>query len=221
MTVLSTRLSPPIDPRNLINRVRLVERLEEADGARLTTVFAPAGYGKTSLLAQWYRKLRASSRACAWLTADRDESDTAGFLQHLASACAKAGTGFEPGLDRILRADAFPDAEFLTELIINSLARDDCAMHLFIDDAHALSPGAAQALERLVEFAPAGTAFVIAARALPELPLARFRARGQLLQLGCNDLRFTRDEMRQFANRSSSSSRSAPRAGSRDSSSPH
>nr|WP_298726592.1 LuxR C-terminal-related transcriptional regulator [uncultured Steroidobacter sp.] len=198
MGIIRTRLTPPSEAASLIDRPRLLNRLAEAEHAGLTVVLAPAGYGKTSLLSQWYRTLRSSGRACGWLTADASDNDAVGLLWYIAAALSDAGVSFEPRLDRVLRTDAFASSEFLTHVIIEALQRNGGAVYLFIDDAHVLAPEPIHALGRLIEQAPAGTAFITASRSLPDLHLARARARGQLHEVQAEDLKFTPDETRTF-----------------------
>jgi LuxR family maltose regulon positive regulatory protein len=182
----------------LIERPRLLNRLAEAERSGLTVVLAPAGYGKSSLLSQWYRQLRSSGRACGWLTADASDGDAVGLLMYLAAALSDAGVSLEPRLERILRTDVLASSEFLTNVIIEALERNGGAVYLFIDDAHVLAPEPIHALGRLIEQAPASTCFITASRSLPDLHLARARARGQLHEVQAEDLKFTPDEMRSF-----------------------
>lgn len=198
MGIIRTRLTPPTEPASLIARPRLLKRLDEAEHAGLTVVLAPAGYGKTTLLSQWYRTLLSSGRACGWLTADPSDNDTVGLLTYIAAALSDAGVSLEPRLERILRTDVFPSSEFLTQVIIEALERNDGTVYLFIDDAHLLAPEPIHALGRLIEQAPPSICFITASRSLPDLHLARARARGHLHEVQAEDLKFTPDETRSF-----------------------
>lgn len=198
MGIVRTRLTPPTEPASLIARPRLLKRLDEAEHAGLTVVLAPAGYGKTTLLSQWYRTLASSGRACGWFTADASDADTVSMLTYIAAALSDAGVSLEPRLERILRTDVFPSSEFLTQVIIEALERNGSAVYLFIDDAHLLAPDLIHALGRLIEQAPASTCFITASRSLPDLHLARARARGRLHEVQAEDLKFTPDETRSF-----------------------
>ena len=205
MSIVRTKLGPPIDSESLIDRPRLLNRLEEADRSRLTVVLAPAGYGKSSLLSQWYRMLRMSGRACGWLTVDSSDGDAPGLLMYIAAALFDAGVSFETRLDHILRTDVFASNEFLTNVIIQALERSGGNVYLFIDDTHLLAPEPINTLARLIELAPPTVCFITASRSLPDLHLARARARGQLCEVQAEDLKFTLDEMRSFIERSDSS----------------
>lgn len=205
MGIIRTKLAPPIESDSLIERPRLLNRLEEAERSRLTVVLAPAGYGKSSLLSQWHRTLRTSGRACGWLTIDASDSDTVGLLTYIAAALSDAGISLETRLDHILRTDVFASSEFLTNVIIQALERSTSATYLFIDDTHLLAPEPTHALSRLIEQAPPTACFITASRSLPDLHLARARARGQLHEVQAEDLKFTLDEMRSFIASSDSS----------------
>ncbi|HEY0938516.1 MAG TPA: LuxR C-terminal-related transcriptional regulator [Steroidobacter sp.] len=201
MGIIRTRLTPPTEPATLIERPRLLKRLDEAEHAGLTVVLAPAGYGKTTLLSQWYRTLTSSGRACGWFTADPSDGDTVGMLTYIAAALSDAGVSLEPRLERILRTDVFPSSEFLTRVIIQALERNGGTVYLFIDDAHVLASEPIHALGRLIEQAPPTTCFITASRSLPDLHLARARARGHLHEVQAEDLKFTFDETRHFIER--------------------
>jgi len=203
--IVRTKLGPPIDSNSLIERPRLLKRLEEAERSRLTVVLAPAGYGKSSLLSQWYRMLRSSGRACGWLTVDSSDGDTAGLLMYVAAALFDAGVSFETRLDHILRTDVFASSEHLTNVIIEALERSGRTVYLFIDDTHLLAPESINTLARLIDMAPPTVCFITASRSLPDLHLARARARGQLCEVQAEDLKFTVEEMRNFIERSDSS----------------
>ena len=80
MGIVRTKLAPPIEPGQLVNRPRLLDKILEVERARLTVLFAPAGYGKSSLLSQWHRGLHSPINACGWLTVDGTEGDGIALL---------------------------------------------------------------------------------------------------------------------------------------------
>lgn len=117
MPVLGTKLHPPRPRRRLVQRDRLTDRLRAADGPRLILVAAPAGFGKTTLLAQW---LAAAERRAAWLALDAGDADLGRFLTHLVAAIQTV----EPdvGAEALALLETSPDAA-LVSLINEDAAR--------------------------------------------------------------------------------------------------
>src|ERR1039458_3448623 len=91
--LLATQLHVPTRQRGLVARPRLGERPSRGRGSALTRVSAPAGFGKTTLLAQWLAAAPAEGRAVAWLSLDQRDNDPALFWTYLVGALKKAGQG--------------------------------------------------------------------------------------------------------------------------------
>jgi LuxR family maltose regulon positive regulatory protein len=204
--VLTTKLfMPPPQPRAVL-RPRLIERLSEPQGRgrALTLISAPAGFGKSTLLSAWIdqRTQQDPKFRVAWLSLDEADNDPARFLLYLAAALH----GVEPscGADAMaaLHSPQPPSAEaILTDLIneIDGIAGD---ILLVLDDYHAVrSPQVDDELAFLLEHLPARMRLVIATREDPLLPLARMRAKGELVELRAADLRFSHDEAADFLGR--------------------
>jgi LuxR family transcriptional regulator, maltose regulon positive regulatory protein len=188
--LFKTKLEPPLEFGELIARPQLLQKLEEAVQTRLTLLQAPAGYGKTRLLTQWFHALRASRSRVAWLSVDEPEQDSTRFLAYLSTGIAAAGIRMDSA------GSAAPD-EVLTTLV-NTLELESQSLYLFVDGVHLLAPAPLATLCRFIDHAPATVRFIVASRVIPEMPLARMRARGQLLELGVDDLKFTAGEAQQF-----------------------
>jgi LuxR family transcriptional regulator, maltose regulon positive regulatory protein len=188
--LFKTKLEPPLEFGDLIARPQLLQKLEEAVQTRLTLLQAPAGYGKTRLLTQWFHALRASRSRVAWLSIDEPEQDSTRLLAYLRAGIAVAGI-------RMDSAGAAAPDQALTALV-NTLEPQSQSLYLFIDGVHLLAPAPLATLCRFIDHAPATVRFILASRVIPEMPLARMRARGQLLELGVDDLKFTAVEVQQF-----------------------
>lgn len=162
----------------LVPRVALIERACAATAARLVVVRAAAGFGKTTAMGQMRERLEADGAAAAWLTLDAADNDPTRFVHRLASAVATlvpeaAGTSSPAALLRHLAA--LPSRHVL-----------------FLDDFERLQDRAVVELVReLIEHLPADGRVVIGVRTRPDLGLGRLRARGQLLDIDTDDLRFT------------------------------
>ncbi|MCL7455455.1 MAG: hypothetical protein M8467_20665 [Anaerolineae bacterium] len=201
--VLTTKLHIPSLRRNLVPRQRLLERLDEGLRRKLTLVSAPAGFGKTTLLAGWIQGLGAAGSPpvkVAWISLDEGDNDPVRFSAYLTAALQRTDQGISP-------TDGEPfDSPFLSEshLIewINQVSALPYVFVLALDEYHLIAAQAVHdAVTFLVNHLPDNLHVVLATRGDPPLPLARLRARGQLVELRQSDLRFTTEEAAHFLNR--------------------
>ena len=198
MDLLRTKLDPPLDPGNLVSRPRLQARLDDAARVKLTLIQAPAGYGKSSVLSQWLRQLRAAQTRAGWLSIDAADQEPVGLLTYVAAALSAAGLSFKSAVKRASGGDVYTKFEPLLAAIVNELEQSGESAFLFLDDVHLLPTASHTVLHRLIERSPLNVHFVFASRLIVEMPLARIRASGQLLELGVDDLRFTGEELQRF-----------------------
>jgi ATP/maltotriose-dependent transcriptional regulator MalT len=192
--LLATKLHVPRPQPGFVSRPRLVEALDEGLARRLVLVCAPAGFGKTALLAHW---ARSGNRPVAWLSLDAADNDPARFWRHLVAALERARPGTGERVGPLLGPPAPRSFEGLVTALINELAAQpaDGEVLLVLDDYHLIDAGQVHApLEFLLEHQPPGLHLVLAGRADPPLPLARLRAAQQLTELRARDLRFTTQE---------------------------
>ena len=195
-TVVESKLYVPRIPRNAVERRRLIDLLSQ--DRRVALIPAPAGYGKSTLLAQWYAEC---TNPVAWVTLDRGDSDPIRFLHHLVGALNQAAPGrFEYSADSI--ASAAP--ETVVAAILNSMCSVESCMTLIIDDYHeSHSREVDEIMGRLLGCLPVGVKLVIATRRDPDLALSRLRAAEELIEIRQKDLRFTEEEAAEwFASRS-------------------
>ena len=192
--LITTKLSVPAKPRRGLARPRLVERLERGAEARLTLVSAPAGFGKTTLLAGWLADSPAVDRSVAWLSLDPTDNEPVAFWTYVVTALHRA----LPGVDlTALELIASPSVAFRSVLssLLNELAAVPGDVWLILDDYHLVEdPGIRDEMTYLLEHLPAQVHPVLLTRADPDLPLARWRMRGELVEIRAADLRFTSDE---------------------------
>ena len=189
--LLATKLHPPRLRRGTISRPRLTQRAQ-GELPALILVSAPAGFGKTTLLADLVAQ-RNPSRQAAWLSLDRGDNDPAVFWQYVIAAVQSAAPDVgAAAVDQLRGGNALAS---VAPLLLNDIARLDVDFLLILDDYHVIeSPDVHEAITYLLEHAPPQLHLVLAARADPPLPLARLRARGELLELRAADLRFTTEE---------------------------
>ena len=192
--LLATKLHVPGPRPGFVPRPRLADRLDEGLGRGLVLVCAPAGYGKTVLLADWARR---GQRPVAWLSLDAGDNDPARFWRHAVAALDRARPGIGERVGPLLGPPPPPSFEPLVTALINELAAQpgDDEVLLVLDDYHLIGSQPVHAsVGFLLEHRPPGLHLVLASRADPPLALARLRARGQLAELRAAELRFTAGE---------------------------
>jgi len=192
--LLETKLQVPRRRRDLIARPRLSERLTRGAESALTLVSAPAGFGKTTLLADWLAAPAANGRSGAWLSLDQRDNDPALFWTYLLAALQKAAPGVGAGSISILQSPQ-PPIEAVVATLLNDLSAISQEVVLVLDDYHLIDAREVQdGMAFLLEHLPQQIHLVIAGRADPALPLARLRGRGELVEIRAADLRFTPEE---------------------------
>jgi LuxR family maltose regulon positive regulatory protein len=192
--LLATKLHLPRSQPGFVPRLRLAEALDEGLARRLILVCAPAGFGKTALLADWARR---GQRQVAWLSLDPGDNDPARFWRYAVAGLDRVRQGIAERVGPLLGPPAPPSFEGLATALINELAAPpgEDEVVLVLDDYHLIDAQPVHAsLAFLLEHLPPGLHLVLASRADPPLPLARLRAGGQLAELRTGDLRFTADE---------------------------
>jgi LuxR family transcriptional regulator, maltose regulon positive regulatory protein len=188
---------PPPRPR-VVLRPRLSERLNEALHRKLTLVSAPAGFGKTTLVSEW---AAGCERPVAWLSLDEGDNDPLRFLAYLVAALQTIAANLGAGVFGLLQSPQPPPLKSLMTALLNEIATIPTHSVLVLDDYHVIGAKPVdEALTFLLEQMPPQMHLVIATREDPALPLARFRARGQLAELRATDLRFTPAEATGFLN---------------------
>ena len=191
-SVLLTKLHPPAARDHTLGRARLLERLGRGSGRRLTLVAAPAGCGKTTLLAAW-REVEATRRPVGWLTLDEGDNDPVVLWSHAIEALRRVSTAVGESISPMMVGTA-SIVDVVLRQLVNELAEQD-PTGLILDDFHRLSSGAARdSVAWFVEHAPSTFQLVLSTRSEPALPLARLRAHGELVELRAEELRFSSAE---------------------------
>jgi LuxR family maltose regulon positive regulatory protein len=198
-SLISTKLHIPPAPPDLIPRPQLIDSLDAAlkRPLRLILISAPAGFGKTTLVAEW---LRHTGMPAAWLSLDRDDNDPARFWSYVVAALQAAEPGFGRGLPGAF--DSQPPLPALIAALINDLAGASRPALLVLDDYHWIENEAIHAgINGLLDRLPPTLRIVITTRADPPLALSRLRSRDQVTEARTADLRFSREEAAAFLNR--------------------
>jgi LuxR family maltose regulon positive regulatory protein len=165
-------------------------------------VSAPAGFGKTTLLVEWLRERAGGEGYVAWVSLDEGDNDPVRFLSYLVAALRKTGEEeFGEGVLAALRSPEPPRMEAVLGALINELADLPGEVAVVLDDYHVIdSENVHWIVTFLLERLPEDAHLVISARVDPPMPLARLRARGQMMELHAADLRFTPEEAAAFLN---------------------
>jgi len=199
--LLATKLQRPLLRAQLVRRPQLTERLRQGVMGALTLVSAPAGFGKTTLLAQW---LAESGMPVAWLSLEPEDNEPVRFLSYLVATLQTLEPQLGAEALTLLQMPQQARAETVLTLLTNDVGRyghDKGDFILVLDDYHVLDAQPIDlALTYLVEHLPPQMHLVIATREDPPLPLARLRARGHLTELRATELRFTPGEAASFLN---------------------
>ena len=192
--LLSVKYAVPPPRPAAVRRKRLHDGLRAAREARLCAVVAPAGWGKTTLLAQWARE--PEQRLCtAWVSLDRSDDEPVRFWAYALTALSALDATVSARALAALSAPAVDPVTVAVPTLLNDLAAISAQYVLVLDDVHVLHDRQVwEGLEFLLEYLPPSLRVVMAGRADPALPLARLRARGQLAEIRADDLRFTLEE---------------------------
>ena len=196
--LIRTKLRPPFIRPRVIPRPRLRERIAQGLQGPLTLITAPAGFGKTTLVASC---VSGCGLEVAWLSLDKDDNRTQHFLRYLVAALQERDNGVGSEAAQLLETVQEIPPEVVLTSLVNELERSGREMALVLDDYQFVkSQAVQQAVEFFLEHCPRTFHLLIASRSDPLLPITRLRARGQLVELRAADLRFTRGETTQFLN---------------------
>jgi LuxR family maltose regulon positive regulatory protein len=203
-SLLQTKLHIPSARPELVPRLRLVERLNEGLhqnqglGRKLTLVSAPAGFGKTTLVAEW---AGAIGRPVGWLSLDKSDNNPIRFWCYVVAALQTV----EPAIGGVamtaLQSQESLRFEQLVTSLINDIAEHSVPLVLVLDDYHAIEDDTIhRSLGFLLDHSPPQLHVVIITRADPPLSLPRRRGRAEVTEVRAADLSFTRDEAVVFLN---------------------
>ena len=199
---VATKLHLPRPRADLVARPRLAARLDRGAGAKLTLVSAPTGFGKTSLVSQWISSRSAAHhRKVAWLALDRDDDQPAAFWADVVAALQAADVAhFGEAIVSLLESGQAP-TEGVLAAMVNELSALPDELDLVLDDYHVIDdPAVHEGMVFLLDHLPPQVHLLITTRADPPFPLARLRARGELVEVRAADLRFTGEEAWTYLN---------------------
>ncbi len=198
--LFQTKIQIPPTRIDLVSRPRLTELLNASLGKELTLISAPAGYGKTTLVAQWLAE--KSVKNAAWLSLDRHDNDPARFFTYFFATLQALNSQIGREAQHILQSPQMASVETLMALLIDDLVtlvneRIVCVL----DDFHNVDAEPIhEALRFMLSQVGLPISLIVTTRVVPLLNISRLRARGQLLEIDQADLRFLEQETSQFLN---------------------
>ena len=196
--LLQTKLARPVPRASLVSRQRLDALLHAGMARRLILIAAPAGSGKTTLLSDWFHR---HAGAVAWVSLDAADNDPTRFWSYILTALEGVYPGVGATSLPLLQTPELPPIETILTIALNELASRSREAHgvLVLDDYHVITaPPIHRAIAFLLEHLPPRFHLVIATRADPPLPVARWRVRDDVTEIRAADLRFTTDEATGF-----------------------
>jgi LuxR family maltose regulon positive regulatory protein len=196
LPLLRTKISIPQIPSGAIPRPRLTVLIHRGAEGPLTLLAAPAGFGKTQLLIEWTKE---TNLPVAWLTLDSDDNDLNRFFRYLIGALLTLEGGLGEEVLDFTQSSMTSGLEVGLTLLINELSALPKEMVLVFDDFQVLeNPAILHGIGFLLKYLPPNLHLVVASRSEPELDMTFLRAKGRLIEIDANDLRFTGEEVVQF-----------------------
>lgn len=197
--LIETKLYMPRWRSGLISRPRLIERMNQGMNGKLTLVAAPAGFGKSTLLAEWIAALNAPENTVAWVSLDSNDNDAVFFWTYFIKALQKIYPDVGENALLLLQAPQPAAIETILTSLINEVNTGKEEYIIILDDYHLIDAAEIhQGMVFLLDHLPAQMHLMLSSRVDPPVPLSRLRAKGELLELRSGDLRFTTDEVNDF-----------------------
>lgn len=195
-TILKTKLFIPLLQEYPVPRQRLISSINEEVWRKLVLVKAPAGFGKSTLAVQWTKQAKLP---VAWLSLDRFDNDPVVFLAYFIASIQTLYKDFGESSHASLSARNIPPVNSLITGIINEIYERCEPFALILDDFHWIeNESVIDALRYLINHQPPQLHLVITTRSDPPLPCSRFLAKGEMIELGIDDLRFNFEETLDF-----------------------
>ncbi|HIG7597266.1 TPA: LuxR C-terminal-related transcriptional regulator [Klebsiella pneumoniae] len=202
LPLILTKFVPPRSSIQLLERPRLLQLLNPVQQCRLGVVCAGAGFGKTTLLAQWHQQMVAQGERIAWLSLDEDDDDVWQFIPYLLQALRPLYADWDADFWRDMEEQKLSSSEQLLAGLINQLHYCPHDVYLIIDDFHVINDrGVYEALGYLIKHAPAALHLIIGSRFHPNLALSQLQAQDQLVEIYDRDLQFTLEETKHYFSR--------------------
>ena len=194
-----TKTVPPSVGKFAVTRQGLLDTLEEATSRRLILFKAPAGYGKTTLAADWCQRLRQANAKVAWLSIDNDDNEPSAFAYHVAKAIQRADPHLGQDAIELLEISSLIPPRNVVSAIVNAASESDAEIYLVLDDFHLVTDARCHELMSfLLRYAPSNFHLVILSRSEPRIALTKLQLAEDIAEIDASMLCFSRDETAQF-----------------------
>ena len=201
LTQIATKLSPPRTTGPHVVRGRLHDTLSLCRFREFALIQAPAGFGKTSLLARWRQEIIEAGGLAAWFSIDEDDNDFYQFFSYVTAAFQKAAPGICMGTHSLIQAGPMIPEKAIISTMINELSSTDSPIFLILDDYHLITESIIhQILDYFIARIPLNIHLMMASRSEPPLKIAKMRAKNQLVEINATDMRFTVSESVELLN---------------------
>lgn len=195
----ATKFRPPRRLRAQVLRHRLIDALRAEERRRLVVIHAPAGYGKTTLAAQWGEELARDGVKVAWLTVDDNDNNLVWFLKNLIEAIRRANPAVGGDLGHVLEERGENAQQYVLTSLINEINERDEAMAVIVDDWDRVTePAVIGSMDFLLEHGSDNMQVVVTSRSRSGLPLSRMAVRDELTEIDVGALCFDVAEARSF-----------------------
>src|SRR5246500_483338 len=186
-----TRFRPPTFTRPAVPRQRILDRLGSGPRPKLVLIHAPAGYGKSTLAAQWAETLAGQGVKTAWLAIDSDDNNTVWFLAHLIEAIRRTLPDLAETLQQEFEGHLENAQQYVLSALINCLHSDKQTLALVMEDWHRVpNTETTDALAYLLENSCHHLHLVVTSRTRAGLPLSAMAVQGELVEIDSSLLKF-------------------------------
>ncbi|MFI5781302.1 protein kinase [Nocardia sp. NPDC051570] len=195
----TTKFRPPTPSREPVPRPRLLEVLRAGGRRRLAVIHGPAGFGKSTVAAQWRNELSDRAVAVAWIGIDHDDDNEVWFLAHLVQAIRRVSPDIGTGLEQVLEERPPEAVSYAISTLIDEIHASARSIVVVVEDWHRVTDaGAHRAMDALLDNGCHHLRFVITTREQAGLPLSRMRVRDELVEIDGNALRLTVPETQEI-----------------------
>jgi len=192
-SIIKTKLLIPTPRQGLVSRPALLDCLSRGIDGKFTLISASSGYGKTTLMAEWCAT-KGQDYPLAWVSLDKGDNDPSRFLSYLIAALQNIQDGLGQDTSTLMQGVQNPLDEAILSVLVNEVSTASHDFALILEDYHIIELREIhQMMVFLLEHMPPQMHLVIITRSDPPFPLARYRARGELLEIRIKDLRFSSD----------------------------
>ncbi|MFN4150783.1 MAG: hypothetical protein ACK4IX_07545, partial [Candidatus Sericytochromatia bacterium] len=199
MLFLKTKSYIPQAPNNLVNRTKLVKKLDQGLDKDLTIVTAPIGFGKTSLVSEWVSNLKDKYNI-AWLNIDSGDNNPIFFISYIINALSKNNSDFGKSTELLLKSSINPD--LLINSIINEIETKLEKTILIMDDFHLIENDLIKEyMSFFISKIPSNIHLVIISRTFPDIHIAKLRLQNKINEIDIDELRFSFSEEKDFLNK--------------------